>query len=443
MRPFLSREQLGTAAVLAAMALAVLDAGMVHVALPVLAESLGATPARATLVVSAYQLALVMALLPCAHLAESLGYRRLFVAGVGVFSGASLLCVLAPSLPLLVAARFLQGLGGAAIMALGIALLRAALGSERLGAAIGWNALTVALCSAAAPTMGALILSFGSWQWLFLAGLPVGAVALLAARALPEVAPTRRFINAASIAWYSVAVALLFAATEVTAMHLPTAVILVGAAIVCFALLVRRETPIVPFDLLARHPFRVSVIASICCFTGQSAGLVALPFYLQTGLGYGPLAAGLILTCWPLAVAITSLAASRAMRRVGTAAQCAAGGAILAIGLLLSAIVPVRETVVPLAAGALLCGVGFGLFQLANNRSMFLAAPDQRSAAAGGMQGTARLTGQTAGTLMMSLIFTWNPSAVAPRIGLAIGAIFALAAALVSIGRRVHPPCSP
>lgn len=94
------------------MALVVLDAAIANVALPTVARSLQVTPASSILIVTAYQMALVMALLPCAALGESLGYRLVFRAGVALFTGASLACALAPSLPWLLAARFVQGLGG-------------------------------------------------------------------------------------------------------------------------------------------------------------------------------------------------------------------------------------------------------------------------------------------------------------------------------------------
>lgn len=132
-------------------------------ALPTLSRSLHVTAASSVLVVTAYQAALVMALLPCAALGESLGYRRVFVSGGALFTVASALCAAAPSLPWLVAARFVQGLGAAAVMALGVALLRAIVPAHKLGVAIGWNALVVALTSAAGPTVGALILSLASW----------------------------------------------------------------------------------------------------------------------------------------------------------------------------------------------------------------------------------------------------------------------------------------
>ena len=430
-----ARERASVIAVLSAMALVVLDAGLVNVALPTIAASLEVTPADAILAVSAYQTALLIGLLPCAHIAERLGYRRLFIGGLLLFSAASLACALVPSLPLLVAARVLQGLGGAAIMALGIALLRVALGTERLGAAIGWNALTVALCSAAGPVAGALLLAIAPWPWLFLAKLPVSALALVAARALPDVAPTRRRIDLPALSLHAATAALILIAAELATARPLLALPLAGAAIGFAMLLVRRargrEAPLWPIDLLALRPFRVAAAASVCCFTGQSAGLLALPFYLQLGLGRSPLDAGLILTCWPLTVALTSPLASRLAGRFGSASLCVAGGTALGAGLLLSALWPAGD-LAPLAIGAALGGLGFGLFQVPNNRTLFLSAPAERSAAAGGLQGSARLLGQTLGALVTGLLFSVCSQAAAPRAGLALGAVFAIMAAAVS-----------
>jgi DHA2 family multidrug resistance protein-like MFS transporter len=438
-------------AVLGAMALAVFDAGIVNVALPALGRAFGTEPVDTILVVSAYQHAVLIGLLPCAHLAERLGYRQLFIGGIGIFTMASLVCAAAQTLPVLVAARFVQGLGAAAIMALGVALLRAALGSERLAAAIGWNALTVAICSATGPVLGAVLLSMASWHWLFLASIPFSLLALVAARGLPEVELTRGSVDAGAIFLYAATGTLFFGAAKVLPERPYASLALLAAAISCLALLARHErrsaTPIIPFDLLASSVFRKSVLASICCFTAQSAGIVALPFYLQSGLAHGPLTTGAVLTCWPVAVAVTSLAASRLRNRVRTGTQCAGGALVLATGLLLGAVIPLQLGVWPLAVAASVCGTGFGLFQLANNRTLFLSTPALRSASAGGMQGTARLTGQTIGTLLAGLMFaSIATSAIAPRVALAIGAAFALAAALVSalgagdqIQRRVEP----
>ena len=147
------------AAVLAAMVLVVLDGAIANVALPTIAGALQVSPGASVWVVTGYQLALVIAILPCAALGESLGYRRIFIGGVVLFTAASALCALSPSLPWLVVARFIQGLGGASLMALGVALLRFTYPPRLLGAIIGWNSLTIALSAAVGPTVGAAIIS--------------------------------------------------------------------------------------------------------------------------------------------------------------------------------------------------------------------------------------------------------------------------------------------
>jgi len=430
------RRALAITAILAAMSLVVLDAGMANVALPTLARALSATPARSVLVITAYQTALVMALLPCAALGERFGNRRVFQTGVAVFLIGSLLCALSPSLPWLVAARFVQGLGGAAVMALGVALLRFAVARDRLGAAVGWNALTVALASAAAPTLGALIIARLDWPWLFLVNLPIGAVVLLSARSLPAIPGRPKRPDPVSMARNGRSLAPAAVGAQSPAALPAAGLVLLGAAIAALALLIRREAPkaapLIPLDLLRIRSLRLSAIASVFCFTGQAAGMVALPFYLHNGLGQSPLMVGLYMSAWPLSVAVTASIAGRLSDRVPTAWLCAVGAGCLAGGLAAMALWPLHGDPRPLVLLSAICGLGFGLFQTPNNRNLFLTAPPERSGAAGGLQGTARLTGQTAGAVLMTLLFTVAPLAVAPRAGLALGAVMALAAGLVS-----------
>jgi DHA2 family multidrug resistance protein-like MFS transporter len=416
---------------------------MVNVALPSIAESLNATPAISLRIVLAYQTALVAALLPAAALAESVGYRRMFSAGLVLFITASLLCAAPPSLEWLIAVRFLQGLGGAAIMALGVALLRQALPSSRIGAAIGWNALTVAIASAAGPMLGALTVSYAGWQWLFLAHLPLGLFALGASRALPAIAGTRSPLDLVSIVLSGVGFASLIGGAHSLGHSPAPAFLLLIAAAGSFLMLLRRElpksSPLIPLDLLARRPFRLSVLASICCFVAQSAGLLALPFYLERTLGETPMMSGLYLALWPAAVAVAALISGRLSDGPFPYWFCLAGGVLLAFGLGGTSMLPDDAGPLPVAGLTIACGTGFGFFQVPNNRSMFLWAPVDRAAAAGGMQGTARLTGQAGGAILMTLLFVWMAMAGALRLGLAIAACFALAAGLISILQRPVP----
>ena len=430
------RRAVAIAAVLAAMVLAVLDAAIANVALPTIAQSLQVAPGTSVLVITAYQAALMIGLLPCAALGESLGPRRVFTMGVGVFTIASALCAIAPSLPWLVAARFLQGLGAAAIMALGIALLRLVVPRRQLGAAIGWNALAVALSSAAGPMLGAGILSAVSWPWLFALNLPLGAAVLFATRALPNREGTGRPLDKASVALNAASLASLVAGAEMVGSSLLVGASLLAAAALGLLALVRRESrkqaPLIPLDLLRAASFRTSVIASVCCFAGVTTGLLAVPFYLQHGLGLDTLTTGLYMTPWPLTVAVMAPVAGRLADRLSTAWLCAAGGLCLAVGLAAASMWDLREHALVLIPLTVLCGAGFGLFQVPNNRNMFLASPPERSAAAGGMQASARLAGQTAGGVIMGLLFTLASAESAPRVGLAIGALLTLAAAFVS-----------
>lgn len=435
-----TRRVIAVGAVLSAMAIVVIDAGLSNVALPTMARALGVSPSNAILIVTAYQVAVVIALLPCAALGERFGLRLVFTIGVVLFTAASLASALSPSLPWLIAARFVQGLGGAAILALGVALLRYSVSEARLGAAISWNALTVALSAAAGPAIGALIISQANWHWLYAASIPLGILVLLATRALPRVVSHTDRIDLISI----VLNCAMFALLVVGADRLTKAPAVAAAALLVAALalvaLVRRETPkarpLIPLDLLRSPSFRISIIASISCFTGQTAGLIALPFLLQHGFALSPATAGLYMTAWPLSVAATATLTGRAARWMPTGWVCATGGALLAIGLAALSIWPLGSDPRWLVPFTVLCGVGFGLFQVANNRNMFLAAPPQRSGAAGGMQGTARLMGQTAGAMLVAQLFALTHMSAAPQVGMGLGAALTLAAGAISLLRE-------
>jgi DHA2 family multidrug resistance protein-like MFS transporter len=424
--------------VLSAMVLVVLDAATVNVALPSLAKSLHVTAGSAVAVVTSYQLGLVTALLPTAAFGESLGYRRVFKAGVIVFAVASVGCSLSPSLPWLIAARFIEGLGGAAVMSLGVALLRRVVAPSRFGAAVGWNALAVALASAAGPALGSFVLSVSSWQWIFAATRPLALVVLLTSRALPDEAGNGRSVDLFSVTLNAMTFGGLVIACELLPSHPVMSGVLFAVAAASLAALVRREhsreTPLIPLDLLRSASFRVSVTASVICFAGQTAGLIALPFYFQQGFHLNTLMTGLFIAPWPLATAMMAPVAGRLADRFSGAFLCATGGTLLAVGLAGTALWPAASpfTMLPFV---MLCGGGFALFNVSNNRNMFLSAPSGRSGAAGGMQGTARLTGQTIGAVMLTMLFAILPSNDVPQIAMTVGAALTLLAGVVSIFR--------
>ncbi|HET6606619.1 MAG TPA: MFS transporter, partial [Rhodopila sp.] len=157
-----------------AIALAVMATVIANIALPTMMRELGTNPAAATWVVNAYELSVTISLLPLAALGDIIGYRRIYLGGLAMFTLASLACGSADSLPLLVAARVTQGFGAAGIMSVNTALVRFIFPRNQLGRGIGTTALVVATSSAAGPSVAAVILAFASWHWLFLFNVPLG-----------------------------------------------------------------------------------------------------------------------------------------------------------------------------------------------------------------------------------------------------------------------------
>lgn len=424
------------AGVIVAMVLVVIDGTIVNVALPSISSGLAVSPSASIWVVTAYQLALVMALFPSAALGDRLGHGRVFTAGVAMFTLASALCAFAPGFGLLVAARFVQGLSAASVMSLIAALLRDIVPTPMLGRAIGWNALTVALSSALGPTLGAVILSQASWHWLFAVNLPTGLLALFALRHMPRGSRGAHRVDLRAVSLN----ALAFGALVVGVDRLPASraqgLPLLVVALLAFVALVRRErrsaAPLIPVDLLRLRALRLSVLASIHCFAAQILGIVALVFAFHIQFGKSAFVTGLALTPWPLSVAVSATLAGRLADRMSTAVLATAGATCLGAGLLLCAAMTATHAFAALVACTMLCGLGFGMFQVPNNRNLLLSAPRARSAAAGGMQATARLSGQTAGAVAGSVLFQLFGAASAPWAGLVAAACMAGGGALMS-----------
>lgn len=436
------RRYLAIAVLLLTLVLVVLDSAIANVALPTIAASLHASPSDTIWVVSSYQLAVLIALLPCGAIGEMIGARRVFLAGVALFTLASAACAFSGTLHMLVAARFVQGLGGGAVMALGVTNLRLSVPQRLLGTIIGINAMTIAISSAAGPGIAGAILAIAPWPWLFAVNVPLGIIVLASGPVLVRTAGVARRLDGRAMAANTLMFVLFFLGTERVVQSPVTGGLLIAVSVACFFILLRIErrsaAPLVPTDLFAAAAFRFSVIASICCFTGQMLGLLALPFYLQHRLGMMATQAGLYMMPWPAAVAVIAPISGWLANRVKTAWLCATGGALLAIGLASIGLLPAGPHGAVFIMGTLVAGLGFGLFQTPNNRVLLLSAPKTRSGAAGAMQGTARLAGQTLGAIAMAAIFEVIPLASAPEVALVLAAIFASLAAIVSLARVHH-----
>src|ERR1700731_456902 len=173
------RRGWASAAIFTALAMASLDTAIANIALPTIATDLHVSPADAIWVVNVYQIVLVATLLPLAALGEIVGHRRIYLGGLLVFTLASLACAEAWSLPSLLIARVLQGLGASGIMSVNTALVRFIYPGNLQGRGFGHNALVVATAFTLGPTIASAILAIGPWSWLFAINIPFGVVAIL------------------------------------------------------------------------------------------------------------------------------------------------------------------------------------------------------------------------------------------------------------------------
>jgi len=419
----------------------VLDAQMLGVALPGIARDLAVSPAEATWLLNAYQLAVVSTLLPFSSLGEIVGFRRVYLSGLAAFAAASVGAALAPGFGALVLFRVLQGLGAAAVMGLTAGMIRHTFAQAELGRAIGINAMVVAVSGAAAPGIAAAVLAVAPWPSLFLVHVPLALLGLaVGARALPNPPRARRPFDTPSAALNVLAFGLLFLGLDLL-LAAPGLALPLGAMGALSAwFLVRRQlsrpAPLMPLDLLRIRAVGTAVAASVCGFAAWYSAYLSLPFLFQAA-GRGQAEAALLLTPWPLALAVAAPLAGRLSDRVPTALLCAGGMAGLAAALAALAAGPSAAAAVVLT-GALVaaCGASFGAFMTPNNRTMLSAAPKSRAGGAGGMQATARVLGTTLGTTTLALSFQVAGTAGGPRLALLAAIAFAVAAAGLSLSRR-------
>jgi DHA2 family multidrug resistance protein-like MFS transporter len=440
------RRYWSMASIWLALTMAVLDGAIANVALPTIAHELGASPASSVWIINAYQLTITIRLLPLAALGDRIGYKCIYIPGLALFTVGSVGCALGHTLPLLIAARVFQGIGAACIMSMNAALVRATYPASMLGRGIGYNAMVLSMSAAIGPTLAALILGVASWPWLFLINLPIGIAALIVGRkALPDPhGHGQPFDWPSALLSAAMMGLLIFGAEQIARAGSGLGIAMVAGGLVAAVGLVLREwnatRPMIPLDLLRIPIFSLSIAASIVSFAAQALAYVAIPFLLQSVLGRSVFETGLLMTPWPIGVGIAAPIAGRLVDRVPAGLLGGVGLAIFAAGLFFLSRLGASPDNFSIAWRMAVCGIGFGMFQSPNNRTIVSAAPKPRSGAAGGMLATARLLGQTAGAVTVGAAFHLFGVAVAPKL-LFASSIAALLAAAISLTRlRVRPP---
>jgi len=415
------------------------DGTIVNVALPTLARDLGVAPSSAVLVVTIYQLVLMMTLLPFSALGDRIGLRKTYQVGQAVFVVATVLCFFAHSLPFLVLVRGVQALGAAAVLSVSAALIRQIYPLSRLGRGLSFNTVIAASAASLAPTVGGAVLSVASWPWLFAIIVPFGVFSLvIGQRALPDNVRRDEPYDVLDAVMCAGTIALCVIGLE-SGVHGDSPV--VSAAMLALGIglgwfFVRRalgqERPLFPVDLLRQRIIALPCAGAFCAYLCTMVMMVSLPIRLQQQFGFSPIAAGAAMAPMAMASTVVAPVAGLLSDRYAAGLLGAIGMAIGVPGLLLLAFLPADPGHAAVFWRVGLCGVGFGMYQSPVARHIIGSAPRDRTAAAGALQTTVRGAGQTLGATMVAALLAVDlGEGPAP---LLIASLLALAAGALGIG---------
>jgi EmrB/QacA subfamily drug resistance transporter len=411
-----------------AMLLSSLGTSIANVGLPSLAQAFSASFQQVQWVVIAYLLVITTLIVSVGRFGDLVGRRRLLLCGIALFTLASACCALAPNLGLLIAARALQGLGAAIMMALTLALVGETVAKGKTGGAMGLLGTMSAIGTALGPALGGVLIGEFGWRSMFLISVPLGmATWLLAQRYLPDDRPAQSartgfdpagtLLLALSLAAYALAMTLGRAH-----FGLPNIVLLLAACL-GLGLFVRVESrvaaPLVRLALFRDNRLSGSLAMSLLVTTVMMATLLVGPFYLSQTLRLSAMEIGLVLSVGPLVAALTGVPAGRIVDRCGAPGITLAGLLGMALGCLMLSLVPESFGVGGYLAPMVVLTLGYAVFQTANNTAVMLdVAPDQRGVVSG-LLNLSRNLGLVTGAS-------------------ALGAVFALASRAVDIG-TAHP----
>ena len=392
-----------------------LGTSIANIGLPTIALALGASFHEVQWVVLAYLLVITCLTVSAGRLGDLIGQRRLLLSGIALFALACLLCALAPTLPLLIAARALQGLGASVMMALAIAFVGATVPKNQAGRAMGLLGTMSAVGTTLGPVLGGVLIARFGWPAIFVAKLPLALLAwCMVLRCLPPdrarnaTATRPRFDHVGTIMLVASLGAYALAMTMGRGDLGYTNLALLGAAIVLAWLFVRVElqasAPLIDLTMLRAPAIRTGLATNALMSAVLMASLVVGPFYLARGLGLDPGRVGLIMATGPLLAALCGVPAGRLVDRVGTASTLKAGLSGSCAACLALAIVPPALGVAGYCVPFLILTASYALFQAANNTAVMAdIGIDQRGVVSGLLSLSRNLGLMTAASLMAAI----------------------------------------
>lgn len=399
--------------------MATLDSSIVNISLPTIAHYFGVPLSGAVeWVVIAYLVVIAGVLLTTGRLADIIGRKWIWAAGLIVFTSGSAICGASISLGMLIAARALQGLGGALIMAVSPAMLTSAFPPSERGRALGMNAVFVALGVSVGPTLGGIITENFTWRWIFYVNVPLGIVGVIATlRVLTEQRQRMDQVRgrfdppgAILLAIGLVCLTLGLSFGQEWGWSSPLLISMMVISVFAFVALgfveQRVKDPIIDFSLLHNRVFLSANASLVLCFLALFAVSFMMPFYLEELRGFSTLQAGLLLTPLPLTIAVIAPFSGALADRIGTRWLAAIGLTIACIGLVLIGQLNAQSSVWDITWRLIFTGVGQAMFQSPNNSALMGAAPRSRQGVAAGFLATGRVMGQSISVALAGAIFT-------------------------------------
>ncbi len=403
--------------------LSTIDGSIVNVALPVLARSLQAPFEAVQWVVLAYLITLVSLMMVAGRLADMWGKRNLYTCGFLVFTLGSLLCSLAPSVGWLVAARVVQAVGAAVLMALGGAIAAEAFPPTERGRAMGVIGMMVSVGLVSGPTLGGFILGTLSWRAIFYVNLPIGVLGtVVAAWVIPQCAPSKKepfdAAGALLLCVGLVSTSLAITLGPTGAIGWVPLAFLGSAAVFCTVAFIVHERryayPLLDLSLFSNRTFSVQVITATLTFVAAAGLVLLLPFYLQNLQGRSVQETGALLIVTPIAMGITSPIAGRLSDRWGPRPLAILGLSLIVLGYLTASTLTLSSSVVGYIAKVAPIGLGMGIFQSPNNSAILGAAPAHRLGVASGLVSLSRTFGQTLGIAILGALWAATVLWLAP-----------------------------
>jgi EmrB/QacA subfamily drug resistance transporter len=402
----------------------VLDNLVVNVALPSIHRDLGASIQTLEWTVNAYILAYAVLLLTGAALGDRLGRKRMFIAGIALFTAGSAAAALAPNIDLLIAARAIQGVAAAVVTPLTLTLLAEAFPPSQRGLALGvWSGIS-GIGVALGPLVGGALTQFASWHWIFWVNVPIGlALIPLASRRLVESRGEVKHLDLRGLALASAGLfGIVFGLVQSQSLGWSNAEVVIGLAagaalLVAFIMQeLRTPEPMLPMEFFANRGFAVTNAVSVAMYFGMFGSIFFLSQFLQNVLGNSPLEAGVKLLVWTGAVMVVSPLAGFFSERYGSRGFMVAGLGLQAVALALLAMsASVHQSYASMLIPFILAGSGMALVFAPSANAVLSSVRTSQTGQASGATNALRELGGVLGIAVLATVFTSHGGYTSPQ----------------------------